>query len=270
MAESIVQLCTCCICEEVYDEFNRKPLLLPCTHSFCTSCLQQMQTNNEKHCPICRSDWTEHSTDSLIFIRQLVPSRVENNEIFSKTDKIKSPLENECINHVFAFWCNSCEISICKRCLKEDHKLCDWILEEDRIDELGKVLQKATLSSRTYLTDSFLRGAADNTTNLTNVRGLIKRLLEHEKCFMSLESSIKIETDAAMNCLKELENQPAHASVVDYMTAISRTSSLHDDHIQYPNVLDFSFLFNSKDFAVPEIETKSAEDPRNEVSDLTD
>ena len=259
---------TCCICDEMYDELIRKPLALPCGHTFCKSCIEQMQANAKKLCPVCRNNWTEHLSNSLMFIRQLVPPKDDTNKISSETSEIKSSSKNVHFDQVF--WCQSCQISVCKHGLRNCHQKCDWILVEEKIDELKNVLQTSTQPKRKYLADLFSQGTANNITNLSNVRALIKQLQEYEQYFMSLETSIKIETESAMNCLEELENQPPHASVVDYLAAITKAETLHDDPVPYPNVTDFYFLFNSKEEAVPEIDvTKSSEDTTNDVSGKT-
>ena len=144
--------------------------------------------------------------------------------------------------------------------------MCDWILEEEKIDELKKVLLKTKQLTRNDLCDLFFRGAADNTANLTTVRVLIKRLQEYEKYFISLETSIPIEKCAAANCLEELEKQPAHVSVADYTAAISKTESLLGDVIRYPTVMDCCLLFKSENSAVLQTDlTKSAEGTAKDV-----
>ena len=245
MADSVDLSHTCCICEEEYDEFNTEPLPWSCSHSFCKRCLHQMLTNKEKLCPACRSDSTEHST----FV------------------KIKSPPKKLCEKHVFAFWCKSCQVSVCKRCLQDDHRQCDWIIEEDKTNDLKKLLQKTTESTRKCLTDLFSRGAADNTANLSSVRGLIKRLQKSEKYFTMLEKLISIERDAAMRRLDRLQNQPAEASVADYTTAIAKAGSLLSDPIQYPKALDFTLQFKSRNSAAEDItDLRNSEDATNDVS----
>ena len=65
---------TCSIGAEVYNLESRKPLLLPCSHSFCHICLQQLKSRSNELCPVCRESWAVKSVDSLPIIRQLVES----------------------------------------------------------------------------------------------------------------------------------------------------------------------------------------------------
>src|SRR5688572_28671176 len=51
---------TCCICDETY----RDPVILPCIHTFCLTCLQRIGTHTDKNpgdpmpCPLCRQEFT--------------------------------------------------------------------------------------------------------------------------------------------------------------------------------------------------------------------
>lgn len=50
----------CCLCDETY----RDPVLLPCVHTFCLTCLQHIGTHIDKNpgeampCPLCRQEFT--------------------------------------------------------------------------------------------------------------------------------------------------------------------------------------------------------------------
>ena len=44
---------TCPVCCDIF----KHPLILPCSHSFCSACLQQWWTTvKQKDCPVCRTD----------------------------------------------------------------------------------------------------------------------------------------------------------------------------------------------------------------------
>ena len=239
----------CCICSEGYDEAERKPLVLPCSHTFCESCLLQVQATDMKVCPICRSDWSEHSVDSFIYIRQLVPSAHITKEV------AKRKPNDICGNHAKKnkFWCNLCEISICEHCLKDEHKQCDWISEEEKTEELKKILQEKTQLTRTGLVDFFSHAASENVASRRNVWNLIRKLQVHEKSLLSLEKFISAEKDTSMKLLEEFENIPVHSSVVEYTSAISKTISLLDDVITFPNFPSLSLHAEYKETASSEL-----------------
>ena len=50
-------LLTCIICREMFDELERKPKLLPCSHTFCMACMKQLYSQNlygVVPCPMCK------------------------------------------------------------------------------------------------------------------------------------------------------------------------------------------------------------------------
>ena len=62
------------------------------------------------------------------------------------------------------------------------------------------------------------------------------------------------------------ENQPAEASVLDNITAIANTTSLHNDQLQYLNGLDFYFHFKSRNsHAEDNNNFRNSEDTINDV-----
>ena len=232
----------CCVCSEGYNEAERKPLVLPCSHTFCKSCLLQVQATDIKVCPVCRSDWSEHSVDSFIYIRQLVPS-------IAKTMEVKKRKLNICNNHAKKkkIWCNVCEISLCKHCLKDKHKQCDWISNKEKTKELKKILEEKTMSTRKSLVDFFSLAVSENKASLSNIQNLIRELQRHEKSLLSLEKFIPAEQDTSMKLLEELENIPVHSSIVEYTSAISKTTLLVDDLIPFPSIPRLSLHAESKE-----------------------
>ena len=127
---------TCSICAEVYNFDERKPLLLPCSHSFCRNCIQQMQTNNYPLCPVCRKSWTGQSIDKLPLISQLVHSSENKpNKKFKSAHNARTCIPH---NEAFVLWCKNCQKPICNQCLIEKHKECDWIHIKENSNELIK------------------------------------------------------------------------------------------------------------------------------------
>ncbi|XP_068231526.1 tripartite motif containing 13-like [Palaemon carinicauda] len=62
----------CGICNELYDEGDFCPRILPCSHSHCSSCIQQLISTRQKFCPICRRGFTAVSAGDLMINRSLV------------------------------------------------------------------------------------------------------------------------------------------------------------------------------------------------------
>jgi hypothetical protein len=61
---SMETLITCSLCSKLYED----PRLLPCSHSYCFRCINQIITTNQDHftCPSCDgSKVTQNDIDSL-------------------------------------------------------------------------------------------------------------------------------------------------------------------------------------------------------------
>ena len=69
--EDILELVTCSLCTEEF----REPRALPCLHTFCLSCLEQLVVSNPQartvKCPLCQADWV---IPSGIQVQVLLPS----------------------------------------------------------------------------------------------------------------------------------------------------------------------------------------------------
>lgn len=49
---------TCVVCSEVYQANTRDPLVLPCGHTFCRSCLSSIYGSHYSACPSCRENFS--------------------------------------------------------------------------------------------------------------------------------------------------------------------------------------------------------------------
>ena len=107
------------ICEEVY-HWEEKLLLLHCSHTFCCSCVQQMQSIINNMCPVCRSSW-EGQYLTVIFHLFGNWLRWEKPPI-----KMNWAHENICaVQNADQFLrCNHCTVPICNRCLGGEHTHC--------------------------------------------------------------------------------------------------------------------------------------------------
>lgn len=55
----------CKVCLETYEEANRRPRTLPCGHTFCSTCINNMLKDGMVSCPTCRTD--HNTTDATNF-----------------------------------------------------------------------------------------------------------------------------------------------------------------------------------------------------------
>ena len=156
----------CSVCDTDYDLDVHKPLVLPCSHSFCKDCLIKVQP---KHCPICRYNCQEIEVDSLVFCRQLIRSE-EPNAAVSCTDH----------NIVVIFWCPDCKKALCKACAVTDHKNCAYLLIENKNDESLKLFEMTAQQAQTKMTEKIETCLTRNNEILENIQASIDILNLHE------------------------------------------------------------------------------------------
>lgn len=56
---------TCAVCSEVYQAGAREPLVLPCGHTFCRTCLASVKMTGNFLCPTCRQPHNNVQVDRL-------------------------------------------------------------------------------------------------------------------------------------------------------------------------------------------------------------
>lgn len=231
---------TCFICNELYNFQERKPLLLPCSHTCCKSCLQQIKTTNNGFCPVCRESWVHLSVDTLPFVRQLVYSPEKVNTKVHPTQ-----YKNVCIVHNDYYqiaWCKICGVSICFHCLKTDHKLCDWVSIDEKAASLFCDLEKSVTSTRTQINEKFSQLTIEVNSIVADVRNNIKKLQKYEMVALSFLQKLLTKKDMALRALKECEDISSNSSVTEMIIAISKTSSILDDHISVPIIPKLTIL----------------------------
>ena len=136
-------LLECKICFLIYNE-NRKPLVLPCGHSYCSTCVKALQPD-DGFCPSCRKEIST-SFDQLPVVFSLLKiadaCNKENVEINDKVDMKKSTdLELKCKKHeeqLIISWCRILEEWLCDICTKNhEHES-----TEDCIMSIETTMQK--------------------------------------------------------------------------------------------------------------------------------
>ncbi|CAD5114618.1 unnamed protein product [Dimorphilus gyrociliatus] len=108
---------SCAICLESW--LRNKPRVLPCQHTFCLDCLENLETNNTIKCPVCRQNVTIPNGGVINFPRNLL--------ISSLTQSLEEDMIHNCKIHlkelisppIFCKTCNS--PPICEDCLNQDH-----------------------------------------------------------------------------------------------------------------------------------------------------
>ncbi|KAK7087233.1 uncharacterized protein [Littorina saxatilis] len=107
---------TCCLCLEIYTS----PKLLPCSHSFCLKCLQDLTTYLKSEsfpCPQCREQVTVPPGGVANF---------KNNFYLNLQDLDKARDGTLCLTHSnekLDLYCEDCKLAVCRKCMLTDHKL---------------------------------------------------------------------------------------------------------------------------------------------------
>lgn len=116
LAHQLNDVTTCSICHETY----RNPVILPCVHTFCLTCLQDIGSHTNRNpgdtmaCPLCRQEFTipESGFASLkknFFMVRLIEITAAKHEASTVCDMHKH--ENLCL------YCSDCHQVLCLVCI---------------------------------------------------------------------------------------------------------------------------------------------------------
>ncbi|XP_069162988.1 tripartite motif-containing protein 5 isoform X3 [Procambarus clarkii] len=107
---------TCVVCNKVYEKGPREPLVLPCGHTFCRSCLNHYDscTRTQFYCPTCRTDFSHLKVDDLPLCFSLLGLSATYMESQCNT----------CSKHgdELKYWCLECKVALCSLCLYSEHE----------------------------------------------------------------------------------------------------------------------------------------------------
>ena len=203
---------SCCVCDEAYNLLERKPLLLPCSHSFCKYCIEHLTT---KSCPVCRECFQGHSVDQLPFIRQLAEPA---DKLINKFGPQSADNKNVCLIHkeeIVVLWCITCKMAICTHCLIETHKSCDWIEICQHKGELILKIRESFLKAQIHIPDIYTAAIAKNNSMLATVRGCIQDLLIFEKNALSVGERLSAQKEDAKINLALLEDSIQNLNIFE-------------------------------------------------------
>lgn len=133
----------CPLCSQYYSD----PRMLPCLHSFCTKCIEQLKREgNIMKCPTCGSS---KGLSNEMNVGQLPKNLwlAHQVEIATYEDKLGSELHDvpcdRCVKQANGFsivFCSECCLFLC-RCCSDDHKWCRDTVKHDLID-VGRALKR--------------------------------------------------------------------------------------------------------------------------------
>ncbi|XP_042217008.1 uncharacterized protein LOC121862751 isoform X1 [Homarus americanus] len=122
----------CPLCNDLYDEDKREPVLLPrCGHTFCRPCLSKDSKKGHFPCPTCRK---RH-------IKPVVSDLPVQADLLARVEAYRDSKLGQCQIHNLAlsYWCRQCQSSLCGNCsVKKGH---DVIRMKELLDEKKEELR---------------------------------------------------------------------------------------------------------------------------------
>lgn len=86
---------TCGVCSEFFEKGIRDPLVLPCGHTFCRSCVMNVRRTGNFLCPICRQTHNNVDVNKLLINYSLL-SLSSNYEKFQVSKVVVFSLCGQC------------------------------------------------------------------------------------------------------------------------------------------------------------------------------
>ncbi|CAF1260966.1 unnamed protein product [Adineta steineri] len=187
--EQLQELVTCAICLEYYKD----PRILPCSHTFCLKCIQQLAVTDKPVCPF-RDNTTINQNDiNQLPINRTAQDMVEFMMNFNPSLNTNcNSLCDNCNEKPGMNWCEKCAFHYCESCTKSVHSV--------------KALQSHTIVPASEKTHSFCLEHSDEKFKYwcTQCHLLVCRdclLFKHKyHTFLSLK-------DAAMDAKGNLEKK---------------------------------------------------------------
>jgi hypothetical protein len=100
--ESIEEILTCKICMERFNDEDKKPLFVPCGHTFCSRCLRFIYKRPNLRCPL---DKKEHKVEAFtnipinFSVLNCLHSQIQNNNEGLKLAGDLKRKEKKCEKH---------------------------------------------------------------------------------------------------------------------------------------------------------------------------
>lgn len=198
---------SCPICCEIFKE----PVVLKCSHSFCSPCLQQYWSSvRSRDCPLCRSQSVDDPVPSLT-LRNLCESYIEETEGLEETDRElycepgeMCPLHGERLK----LFCQVDKEPICVVChTSRKHKQHECCPVSEAVADV-KAEIKSAVSSLQEKRDSFdkmKKNYEDAVTYIQVQARFVERRTREE--FEKLHSFLRAEEQARMEVLRREEEQ---------------------------------------------------------------
>ncbi len=233
----------CPVCFEEFGSEDHVPRLLPCSHTICEDCLQELLRAHSVVCPECRKKHAAHNGTKSFpqnkYVFKILSALAEKSSV--------SPKFKRCHIHEreVSLFCKTkdCKVAICQLCLIEVHKnhnVVDIVQEgKFRLVHLDKFISQCK--------ESLLVADADLTKKHANTLSLITKRKEHiTAMFEKLKKSVNdddkiaksdIERKLALvnknqNALKDLkETMQEETKVIDVQARMADIEDIEENLI---------------------------------------
>lgn len=115
--EGTEELLTCKICMERYDDADKKPLFVPCGHTFCAKCLRFIYKHPHLKCPL---DKKSHEFKNFA----LIPTNFSILNYLASQSQQDVRFVKRCQLHpkeAMKFFCEDEQALMCQDCFLESH-----------------------------------------------------------------------------------------------------------------------------------------------------
>ncbi|CAL4237629.1 unnamed protein product, partial [Meganyctiphanes norvegica] len=193
----------CEICCNRYDDANRRPKVLICGHTFCSTCMGKEITKGKSTCPTCRIPYNATSVNDFRFnviVERLIRNMPEklivstNSPDSEDEDKEDEFSGGPCSKHrksFVYFFCQTHSLEVCRECTVINHPVtsCKIISLEDDI----KMKKDETVSQA----NSDVRDMKDTISALSELvkekdEIISKQEIKIQECMKTIEDATKI------------------------------------------------------------------------------
>lgn len=196
---------SCPICCDIF----RDPVVLKCSHSFCSSCLQQYWSGKGsfRDCPLCRSESTEEPVTSLT-LRNLCDSYIQDSEAQLSAGELYCEPGELCSLHgeKLKLFCLQDKEPICVVChTSRKHKQHECCPVNEAIVDMKEEMKSAltSLQDKRQSFDKMKQNYENLKAHIEVQARFVERQTREE--FEKLHQFLKAEEEARMAALREEE-----------------------------------------------------------------
>ncbi|XP_029106060.1 nuclear factor 7, brain-like [Scleropages formosus] len=223
----------CSVCCEIFKD----PVLLPCSHSFCRSCVQQYwEQKSSRECSVCRRRSSiEHPPPNLV-LKNIIESYFKQKSQSEAVEKTESPEKSEsrCSVHgeKLLFFCEDDQEVLCVVCQTSkrhrNHQLCP--VEEAALD-IKEQLNTAfeVIKEKLEKFNDAKKQCEETVKHIKNQAQHTEKVIKEE--FEKLHQFLRDEEEARLAALREEEEQKSQR-MKEKIENISKHISILSDRIR--------------------------------------